>query len=70
VLRNRGANITLLASMSPRGGDGIVPIAVEDATTASAFETLAGQALAPSLRSRQIVVMDNLNAQTTEKVTG
>jgi transposase len=60
VPRNRGANTTLLASMSL---EGMGPcLAVEGATTARVFEAYVEQVLAPTLRCGQIVVVDNLSA--------
>jgi transposase len=64
VPRNRGANTTLLASMSLEGMGSCS--AVEGATTATVFEAYVEQVLAPSLRSGQIVVMDNLGAHKSE----
>jgi transposase len=65
VPRNRGANTTLLASMSLEGMGPCV--AVEGTTTATAFEAYIEQALAPSLSSGQIVVVDNLSAHKSER---
>lgn len=66
VPRNWGANVTLLASM---GLSGMGPcVAVEGATTARVFEAYLEDALAPSLRPGQIVVMDNLSAHKGERV--
>jgi transposase len=63
--RNRGANTTLLASMSL---EGMGPcLAVEGATTATVFEAYVEKVLAPSLRCGQIVVLDNLNAHKSER---
>ena len=60
VPRNRGANTTLLASMTL---EGMGPcLAVEGTTTTVVFETYVEQVLVPSLRCRQIVVLDNLGA--------
>jgi hypothetical protein len=60
VPRNRGANTTLLASMS---SEGMGPcLAVEGATTTTIFEAYVEKVLAPSLRRGQIVVLDNLGA--------
>ena len=60
VPRNRGANTTLLASMSL---EGMGPcLAVEGATTTRVFETYVERVLAPTLRCGQIVVLDNLSA--------
>jgi transposase len=65
VPRNRGANTTLLASMSL---EGMGPcLAVEGATTATVFEVYVEQVLAPTLRRGQIVVMDNLSAHKSER---
>ena len=64
--RNRGKNTTLLASMSV---EGMGPsLAVEGATTAAVFETYVERVLAPTLRKRQVVVMDNLSAHKGERV--
>jgi transposase len=58
--KNWGKNVTLLSSMSI---EGMGPsVAVEGATTRAVFEAYVEQALAPSLREGQIVVMDNLSA--------
>jgi transposase len=66
VPRNRGKNTTLLASMSV---EGMGPsLAVEGATTAAVFETYVERVLAPTLRKRQVVVMDNLSAHKGERV--
>jgi transposase len=66
VPRNRGKNTTLLASMSL---EGMGPcLAVEGATTATVFESYVEQALAPSLRHGQIVVVDNLGAHKGARV--
>ena len=66
VPRNHGANTTLLASMSL---EGMGPcLAVEGATTAMVFEAYIEKVLAPSLRSGQIVVVDNLGAHKSERV--
>ncbi|CAA9404618.1 MAG: hypothetical protein AVDCRST_MAG78-37 [uncultured Rubrobacteraceae bacterium] len=65
VPRNRGPNTTLLASMSLEGMEPC--LAVEGATTAKVFEAYVEQALAPSLRCGQIVVVDNLGAHKSER---
>jgi transposase len=65
VPRNRGANTTLLASMSL---EGMGPcLAVEGTTTTIVFEAYVEQMLAPSLRRGQIVVVDNLSAHKSER---
>jgi transposase len=65
VPRNRGANTTLLASMSLEGMGSC--LAVEGTTTAKVFEAYVEQVLAPSLRRGQIVVVDNLGAHKSER---
>jgi transposase len=66
VPRNRGANTTLLASM---GVEGMGPcLAVTGSTTATVFEAYVEQVLCPSLKSGQVVVMDNLSAHKGERV--
>jgi transposase len=66
VPRNRGANTTLLSSMSV---DGMGPsLAVEGATNREVFETYVERVLAPTLRKGQVIVMDNLSAHKGERV--
>jgi len=66
VPRNWGANVTLLASMS---ADGMGPcLAVEGPTTGQVFKTYLEWVLAPSLRSGQVVVMDNLSSHKSSRV--
>jgi transposase len=43
-------------------------LAVEGATTAAVFETYVERVLGPTLRSGQVVVMDNLTAHKGERV--
>ena len=64
--RNWGTNVTLLASMT-REGMGAC-IAVEGATTKAVFEAYVEEALAPSLRPGQMVVMDNLSSHKGQRV--
>ena len=64
--RNWGPNITLLASMTLSGMG--PSLAVEGATTRAVFEAYVEEALAPSLRAGQVVVMDNLTAHKGERV--
>ncbi len=66
VPRNRGPNTTLLSSMTI-GGMG-PSLAVEGATTARVFETYVEKVLVPSLRTGQIVIMDNLSAHKPKRV--
>lgn len=65
--KNWGRNVTLLSSMSTTKGMG-PSVAVEGATTRAVFEAYVEQALAPSLREGQIVVMDNLSAHKGGRV--
>jgi transposase len=64
--RNRGKNVTLLASMT---AEGMGPCAaVVGSTTKEVFEAYVGQVLAPSLGPGQVVVLDNLGAHKGERV--
>jgi transposase len=66
VPRNRGKNTTLIASMTLSGmGEAV---AIEGATDAPTFEAYVERFLAPTLKERQIVVMDKLGAHRGEKV--
>jgi DDE superfamily endonuclease len=66
VPRNRGPNMTLLASMS---SEGMGPcLAVVGSTTAAVFEAYVEKVLAPSVQSGQIVVMDNLTVHEGERI--
>jgi transposase len=64
--RNRGANVTLLSSMtySEMGPS----LAVEGPTTREVFEAYVDRVLAPDLRPGQIVVMDNLSAHKGSRI--
>lgn len=64
--RNWGKNITLLASLRATG---LGPcLAVEGPTTREVFEVYLERVLAPSLKSGQIVVVDNLSAHKGGRV--
>jgi transposase len=64
--RNWGKNLTLLSSITHRG---LGPcLAVEGSTTREVFETYLEQALGPTLRPGQIVVMDNLSSHKGGRV--
>ena len=66
VPRNRGANITLLASMSL---EGMGPcMTVLGSTTSLVFEAYVEQVLSLVLRPGQIVVLDNLTAHKGDRV--
>lgn len=65
VPRNHGANVTLLAALTPAG---IGPAATLDGgVTGAAFAAYAAQVLAPSLRPGQVVIVDNLSAHKNAK---
>jgi hypothetical protein len=66
VPRNRGANTTLLASMTVEGMGEC--LAVEGATTAAVFEAYIEKVLVPTLRCGQLVVIDDLSAHKGERV--
>jgi transposase len=66
VPRERGKNTTLLSIMSLEGmGPSLV---VEGAITVRVFETYVEKVLVPSLRTGQIVVMDNLGAHRPKRI--
>jgi transposase len=67
VPKNRGKNLTLIASMSLYGmGESMC---IEGATDAAlAFELYVEHFLAPSLREGQVVVMDNLGAHRPKRI--
>jgi transposase len=66
VPRNRGKNMTLLASLS-LSGIGACMI-IEGSVNALAFEAYVEHILAPSLWAGQIVVLDNLSAHKGARV--
>jgi transposase len=66
VPRNYGANTTLIASLSRQGmGEAFI---LEGATDTAVFEVYIEQILVPSLRSGQIVIMDNLSSHQSVRV--
>jgi transposase len=66
VPKNRGKNLTLVASMSLHGiGESMC---FEGATDAAAFEVYVEHFLGPSLCEGQVVVMDNLGAHRPKKI--
>jgi hypothetical protein len=66
VPRNRGANVTLVSSMSL---EGMGPsLAVEGSTTKVVFEAYVERVLAPTLKHGQIVVMDNLSSHKGPRI--
>ena len=66
VPKNRGKNLTLIASMSLEGmGESMC---LEGGTDAVAFEAYVEHFLAPSLSEGQVVVMDNLGAHQPTRI--
>src|SRR3989440_2604665 len=66
IPRNRGKNMTLMASLSLRGmGEALI---VDGAANTELFEIYIEQILAPSLEPGQIVIMDNLSIHKGQKV--
>lgn len=66
VPRNRGKNVTLIASLRWDGmGESMI---LEGGTTAAIFEQYIEQILAPTLLPGQMVIMDNLSCHKGEKV--
>jgi transposase len=66
VPKNRGKNLTLIASMSLYGiGESMC---FEGATDARAFEVYVEHFLAPTLCEGQVVVMDNLGAHRPKRI--
>jgi transposase len=66
VPKNRGKNLTLIASMSLHGmGESMC---LEGATDALAFEVYIEHFLAPTLGEGQVVVMDNLGAHRPKRI--
>ena len=66
VPRNRGKNMTLLASLSLSGVGAC--LIIEGSVNALAFEAYVEHILAPSLSAGQIVVLDNLSAHKGARV--
>ena len=66
VPRNRGKNMTLIASMSLSGMG--QAMAFEGATDKVVFEAYVERFLAPALRPGQVVVLDNLSAHKGQRV--
>jgi transposase len=66
IPRNRGKNMTLMASLSLQGmGEALI---VDGAANTELFELYIGQILAPSLEPGQMVIMDNLSIHKGNKV--
>jgi transposase len=66
VPKNRGNNLSLIASMSLSGmGESMC---FEGATDAAAFKVYVEHFLAPSLTEGQVVVMDNLGAHQPKRI--
>jgi hypothetical protein len=67
VPRNWGKNITLISSINKEQGMG-ASLVLEGSTNGTVFETYLEEVLLPTLKSGQVVVMDNLSAHKGEKV--
>jgi transposase len=67
VPRNRGKNITLLASMTFDKGMGECMV-IEGSTTAALFESYVENFLVPMLKEGQVVILDNLKAHKGDRV--
>jgi hypothetical protein len=66
VPKNRGKNLTLIASMSLYGmGESMC---IEGATHAEAFELYVEHFLAPNLTEGQVVVLDKLGAHRPTRI--
>jgi transposase len=66
VPRNRGKNMTLIASMSLHGmGEAMC---IRGATDAKAFEIYVEHFLAPTLSKEQVVVLDGLGAHRPQRI--
>ena len=66
VPRNRGRNTTLLAAMTLDGMS--ETMAVEGSTNREVFEAYVEHALAPTLKTGQVVILDNLSAHKPARV--
>ena len=66
IPRNRGKNMTLMASLSLQGlGESLI---LDGAANTEVFEIYVEQILAPSLQPGQMVIMENLRIQKGNKV--
>jgi transposase len=66
IPKNWGRNVTLLAALSTTGVEATMTI--EGATDTDVFCAYVSEVLAPTLRTGDIVVMDNLSAHKTQRV--
>jgi transposase len=64
--RNHGQNTTLVAALTPDGLQ--APWLIEGAMDTATFEWYIAQALGPTLRPGQVVVVDNLSAHKAESI--
>jgi transposase len=67
VPRNWGKNVTLLCSISKKMGMG-ASLVVEGSTNTKVFETYLTEVLCPTLKEKQVVVMDNLSSHKGSRV--
>ena len=66
VPRNHGHNTTLVAALAPDGLQ--APWTIEGAMDTATFEWYITEALAPTLRPGQVVVLDNLSAHKAASI--
>jgi len=66
--RNRGANTTIIASITLAGRLDSAAMTVEGATDSAVFEAYVERVLCPTLRPGEIVGMDNLGAHKRPRV--
>lgn len=64
--RNYGKNITMIGALGIEGLSAVMTI--DGATDGDVFEAYVEQVLLPTLRSRDIVVMDNLGAHKGKRI--
>jgi transposase len=66
VPKNFGRNISILGSLSWYGMEAVMT--VEGAVDAAVFRAYVGQVLVPTLRSGDVVVMDNLSVHKVQDI--
>jgi transposase len=66
VPKNFGRNVSILGSLSWYGMEAVMT--VEGAVDAAVFRAYVGQVLVPTLRSGDIVVMDNLSVHKVQDI--
>lgn len=69
IPRNRGRNLTLLAALTLEGVKNEMVMIYEGGTDKNVFETWVEQLLVPNLVAGQTVILDNLGAHRTKRVS-